>query len=101
MKADPEPAEDERINAICRALSNPLRLQIVRYIQRHPGCIGNQILLNLPGPAHAQSTLSQHLKILCDAGLVEREQEGPAAAYTLSVACLEWLRDQLESLEPR
>lgn len=85
MRAEPDiVCDDERISSVCKALSNPVRLQIVRYIHGHPGCIGNQILLNLPGLSRAQSTLSQHLKILCKAGLIESEPDGPATTYMLS-----------------
>lgn len=98
MKAEPDIRDDERILSVCKALSNPVRLQIVRYIQRHPGCIGNQILLNLPGLPRAQSTLSQHLKILCRAGLIDPEPDGPATTYTLSADCVIWLQAQLGEL---
>jgi DNA-binding transcriptional ArsR family regulator len=107
MKAEPDlehissEVEDERLYNICKALANPVRLQIVRYIRNHPGCIGNQIMLNLPdGSLRAQSTLSQHLKILCSAGLLEAEPDGPATTYTLSQECLAWLRDRLGELGP-
>jgi DNA-binding transcriptional ArsR family regulator len=91
---------DQDLACICKALGNPVRLQIVRYIQQHPGCIGNQILLNLPDDsARSQSTLSQHLKILCAAGLVEAEPDGTAVSYRLSHECLAWLRDRLGELD--
>lgn len=99
MEAEPDIRADTRISAMCKALASPVRLQIVRYIRHHPGCIGNQILLNLPGAPRAQSTLSQHLRILCAAGLIEPEPDGPATTYTLSHECLEWLRNQLGELE--
>jgi DNA-binding transcriptional ArsR family regulator len=99
MKAEPDRRDDERISNVCKALSNPVRLQIVRYVHDHPRCIGNQILLNLPGTTKAQSTLSQHLKILCKAGLIEAEPDGPATTYTLSAECLVWLRSRLVELE--
>ena len=100
MRAEPDiVCDDERISSVCKALSNPVRLQIVRYIHGHPGCIGNQILLNLPGLSRAQSTLSQHLKILCKAGLIESEPDGPATTYMLSAECVIWLRAQLGELE--
>lgn len=98
MKADPDICADVRLSEICKALANPVRLQIVRYIRCHPGCSGNQILLNLPD-ARAQSTLSQHLKILCSAGLLDAEPDGPATTYILSRSCLEWLRGQIGELE--
>jgi DNA-binding transcriptional ArsR family regulator len=99
--AHPLRDEDERLADICRALGNPVRLKIIRYIHDHPGCIGNQILLNLPDDlSRAQSTLSQHLKILCHAGLIEAEPDGHAVMYTLSQQCVIWLRQHLQGLEP-
>lgn len=93
--------DDERLYTVCKALGNPVRLQIVRFVQQHPRCIGNDILLHLPeDAARAQSTLSQHLKILCGAGLLDAEIDGPATSYTLSPDCLGWLRDQIGGLHP-
>jgi DNA-binding transcriptional ArsR family regulator len=68
----------------------------VRYVQAHPRCIGNQIQLQLPEDvARAQSTLSQHLKILRDAGVIEAECDGAATCYRLNQSNLDWLREQL------
>jgi ArsR family transcriptional regulator len=91
--------DDTELARVCKALSAPVRVQILRYVLRHPGCIGNQILLNLPADApHAQSTLSQHLRVLRDAGLLDAHGEGPAVCYHVSAPCLSWLRDQLAEL---
>jgi DNA-binding transcriptional ArsR family regulator len=91
--------DDERLYRMLKALGNPVRLQIVRFVQQHPRCIGNDILLHLPDDvARAQSTLSQHLKILRDAGLIEAECDGPATCYVLNQECLVWLREQLDDL---
>ncbi len=88
--------DDQRLYLILKALGNPVRLQIVRYVQAHPRCIGNQIQLQLPDTAaRAQSTLSQHLKILRAAGLIEAQCDGAATSYELNQACFEWLREQL------
>jgi DNA-binding transcriptional ArsR family regulator len=89
----------ERLSQLCKALGSPVRLEIVRFVQRHPGCIGNQILLHLPDEsARAQSTLSQHLKILCAAGVLEAEPDGTATCYWLSQEALDWLLEQLASI---
>jgi DNA-binding transcriptional ArsR family regulator len=92
-------SDDERLIAICRALAHPVRLAIVRYVQRHPRCIGNQIQLHLPAQlARAQSTLSQHLKILCASGVLLAESEGPATCYVLNQAQLDWICQQIGAL---
>ena len=91
--------DDQRFYLILKALGNPVRLQIVRYVQEHPRCIGNQIQLQLPNDvARAQSTLSQHLKILRDAGLIEAECDGAATCYRLNQRSLDWLHEQLIDL---
>ena len=92
--------DDERLYLMLKALGNPVRLEIVRFVQQHPRCIGNEILLRMPDDlARAQSTLSQHLKILRDSGLVEAECDGAATCYVLSQECFGWLREQLADME--
>jgi DNA-binding transcriptional ArsR family regulator len=91
--------DEDRLWRICKALGNPVRLQIVRYVLQRPGCIGNEILLNLPDDApHAQSTLSQHLRVLRDAGVLEAQDDGPAVCYHVCRATLAWLRDQMADI---
>ena len=91
--------DDQRLYLILKALGNPVRLQIVRYIHEHPRCIGNQIQLQLPKDvARAHSTLSQHIKILRDAGVIEAECDGAAMCYMLNQHSLDWLREQLIDL---
>ncbi len=93
-------ANDRNISYICKALGNPTRMQILRYVNSHPNCIGNDILLHMPqdGP-HAQSTISQHLRILCKAGLLDSQDDGPAVCYRVNADCVEWLRAQLAELQ--
>lgn len=95
-----EPHQDtDRLSQLCKALANPVRVEIVRFVQRHPRCIGNEILLQLPEEtARAQSTLSQHLKVLCAAGLLEAEPDGAATCYEVNQAQLDWLRQQVSAL---
>ena len=54
--------DDERLYRMLKALGNPVRLQIVRFVQQRPRCIGNDILLHLPEEmARAQETLRDYL----------------------------------------
>lgn len=93
------PRSDHALAQICKALGNPVRVAILRYVLRHPGCIGNEILLHLPddGP-HAQSTLSQHLRQLREAGLLDAQSDGSAVCYHVSTERLAWLRAELGEL---
>jgi DNA-binding transcriptional ArsR family regulator len=101
MAAEPEPASgDHSLAQLCKALGNPVRVAILRYVLHHPDCIGNEILLHLPpdGP-HAQSTLSQHLRQLRDAGLLEAYADGAAVCYRVNGERIGWLREQLTAMQ--
>lgn len=95
--AEGEPAPgDKHLALLCKALGNPVRVAILRYVLQHPDCIGNQILLHLPehGP-HAQSTLSQHLRQLREVGLLDAYSDGSAVCYRVNSGRVAWLREQL------
>ncbi len=96
---DPAPPPDDatRLMLLCRALGNPTRVQIVQYVLHHPDCIGNQILLHLPddGP-HAQSTLSRHLRVLRQAGILEAHADGSAVCYRVATDAVYWLAAVLQ-----
>jgi len=93
--------DDLHLSHVCKALSNPVRVQIVRYVLAHPNCIGNDILLHLPkeGP-HAQSTLSRHLRVLRNAGLLDASADGSAVCYRVNRSCLTWLSVQFADFAP-
>lgn len=96
--AEPE-LNDRSLALICKALGSPVRVQILRYILCHPGCIGNEILLHMPddGP-HAQSTISQHLRVLREVGLLDAQGDGAAVCYWVNAERLDWLRSRLGDL---
>lgn len=73
--------DDTRIAAICKALGHPARIQILRHLMEEDRCICGKIVTVM---SLAQSTVSQHLKILKDAGLVKGEVEGPRTCYCIN-----------------
>jgi len=81
---DPDMGNDYCDNAslalICKALSHPARIRIVEHLKAVDHCVCGEIVEILP---LAQSTVSQHLKILKAAGLVLGEIEGPRTCYCL------------------
>jgi len=80
----------------CRALGHPARLAIVRYLAgRHGRCTCGDIVEQLP---LAQSTVSQHLKILKDAGLIIGEVEPPRVCYCLNEQALEAVKRAIAAL---
>lgn len=81
--------EQERFVALMKAAGNPVRFEILKFLVTHPGCITGDIVNHLP---IAQATVSQHLKVLRDAGWIEGEIAGPAVCYTLSAENIAWFR---------
>jgi ArsR family transcriptional regulator len=65
---------------MCKALGHPARIRIVEHLNAIDQCICGEIVQILP---LAQSTVSQHLKVLKTAGLVKGEVEGPRTCYCL------------------
>ena len=65
---------------ICKALGHPARIRIIEHLKAIDRCICGEIVQILP---LAQSTVSQHLKVLKAAGLVKGEVEGPRTCYCL------------------
>jgi ArsR family transcriptional regulator, arsenate/arsenite/antimonite-responsive transcriptional repressor len=89
--------DDQTLAQVCKALGCVVRIQILRYVLEHPDCIGNEILLHLPdGSPRAQSTLSQHLRVLRNAGLLEAFEDGSAICYRVNQEQLAWINRALE-----
>lgn len=89
-----ERAEAERLAAIAKALGDPVRVQLVDVLRRHAGkvCVCELVpLFDL-----SQPTVSHHLKVLRDAGLVGSERDGLWAYYYVVPGALDeltaWLR---------
>ena len=76
---DVERAQAERIAVIAKALADPIRLQLVDVLRRHAGkvCVCELVpLFDL-----SQPTVSHHLKVLREAGIVDSERRGLWAYY--------------------
>jgi DNA-binding transcriptional ArsR family regulator len=72
---------DEEFAAALRALGHPVRLSIMRILaEKAQDCCCTDVTQCLP---LAQSTVSQHIKVLLDAGLVERQSRGTRNCYSL------------------
>lgn len=86
---DPTQIDAQRLAAICKALAHPARIQILTYLKDIDQCICGQLVEVLP---LAQSTVSQHLKILKTAGLIKGEVEGPRTCYCINPDVMEEFR---------
>lgn len=71
---------------VAKALGHPARLQIVELLAHQEQCRGAELFAELP---LAQSTVSEHLKILREAGLVSASRVGAGVVYCLRYEALD------------
>lgn len=90
-----QPIDAHRFADICKALAHPARLRIIAHLQKLNRCVCGQIVEALP---LAQSTVSQHLKILKEAGVVKGEIEGPRTCYCIDHKVLAEFREMAQLL---
>ena len=86
---DVERQQAERVAGVAKALGDPIRLQLVDVLRKHAGkvCVCELVpLFDL-----AQPTVSHHLKVLRDAGVVGSERRGLWAYYYVIPDALEEL----------
>jgi ArsR family transcriptional regulator len=78
-----------------KALSHPVRLEIVKTLARD----GDQQCMDFTREVDlAQSTVSEHLKVLKDAGLIEQCGPGPRSGYCIRRDALLWLKQSVIAL---
>lgn len=81
----PEPAQDTALAALCKAMGHPHRVRILRFLRAQRACFVGEIADQMP---IAASTLSQHLRTLKEAGLIQGEVDGPRRCYCVDEAAL-------------
>lgn len=81
----PATLDAERLAALARALAHPARIRIIAFLLSKPGCIGGDIVDEV---GLAQSTVSEHLRILKEAGIVTGTIDYPRICYGLDPAAL-------------
>lgn len=69
------------IAALAKAMGHPARVAIVEHLLKVNGCICNDIVNELP---LSQPTISQHLKALKEAGIIQGEVEGNSICYCIN-----------------
>jgi DNA-binding transcriptional ArsR family regulator len=74
--------KEQELATFAKALSHPARIAILKVLAQHNECICGDIVEILP---LAQSTVSQHLKELKNAGLIDGSIDGPRSCY-----CINW-----------
>jgi ArsR family transcriptional regulator len=88
-------ASDEGLASLARALGHPARVAILRHLMAQGECICGDIVSVLP---LAQATVSQHLKVLKEAGLVRGEIDGPRVCYCADPAAVRRLKSMIADL---
>ena len=86
---------DDELALLAKAVGHPARVQILRLLVRREACVCGDIVDELP---LAQSTVSQHLKVLKEAGLVRGEIDGPRVCYCVEPRVLRRLKALVGSL---
>lgn len=86
---------DEEAAGLAKALGHPARVAIVRMLARRGECVCGTIVEGLP---LSQATVSQHLKVLKEAGLVRGEIDGPRVCYCINPEAVKRFKSLLEQL---
>jgi len=90
------PKEAEEIARVFKALADPARLRLLSFIAACEDC--EACVCDLTGPVGlSQPTVSHHLKVLADAGLVTRDKRGVWAYYSLVPGAVAGLTETLSA----
>lgn len=88
-------AEDEKLAKLSWALAHPARVRILRILLARQACICGELVDQM---TLAQSTVSQHLKILKESGLVMGEIDGPKVCYCVNPVVMAQLKELVGAL---
>jgi ArsR family transcriptional regulator len=93
LSAEPKPIEgpgaDEELAQLAKAIGHPARVRILRILSQKEAKVCSQIVGELP---LAQSTVSEHLRILKEVGLIRSREDGPRVGYCINYEVLRRLK---------
>jgi ArsR family transcriptional regulator len=95
VRSEEAQASDLELAALAKALGHPARVRIVRFLLARDSCMCGDIVEHLP---LAQSTVSQHLKMLKEAGLIRGTIDGPRVCYCVEPKMLDRLKQLVSGL---
>jgi ArsR family transcriptional regulator, arsenate/arsenite/antimonite-responsive transcriptional repressor len=87
--------QEQTLAAFAKAMSHPARIAILKVLASKNECICGEIVEVLP---LAQSTISQHLKELKQAGIIDGSVDGPKSCYCINWKALEKFYTAFNSL---
>ena len=94
-KSDKYTEEQNRLATMLKALAHPARIAILQHIIAARACICGQLVDEL---GLAQATISQHLKELKNAGIIQGTIEGASVCYCIDPGTWEQLQKELDLL---
>jgi ArsR family transcriptional regulator len=89
------PAADDELATFAKAIAHPTRVRILRMLAKREARMCSHIVDELP---LAQSTVSEHLRILRSAGLVQANENAPRVSYCIVPSALKRLKALLEAM---
>ncbi len=95
MKTQNDLEQYEVLALACKALAHPARLAILRHLAERKSCICGELVTLMP---LSQATVSQHLKVLKEAGLISGTIDGPKSCYCIDAAAMARLRERIDEL---
>ena len=87
--------KEQGLSNFAKAIAHPARIAILKILAERNECICGEIVEVLP---LAQSTVSQHLKELKNAGLIEGSVDGPRSCYCINWKAFEKFKSDFDSL---
>ena len=88
-------SSDAELARLAKALAHPARVAILRRLLAHGECACGEIVSGLP---LAQATVSQHLKVLKEAGLIQGEVDGPRVCYCVNPKAVRRVQELISGL---
>lgn len=95
LRAAKPRASDVDFATFAKAIGHPARVQILRFLLSQDSCMCGDIVEHLP---LAQSTVSQHLKMLKEAGLIRGTIDGPRVCYCVEPKALNRFKELVSEL---
>ena len=87
--------QQNRFAALAKAIAHPARIAILEHLINKGSCVCGDIVNELP---LSQSTISQHLKAMKDAGIIRGDIDGTYRCYCVDEECCSTFRNQLVQL---
>lgn len=86
---------EESLGNLCKALGHPARVRLLRILIDKGTCISGDLAEEF---SLAQSTVSEHLRILKEAGLVKGAIDGPRRCYCVNAETLALFKEMVDSI---